>query len=289
MKTKGNRDAPAAHGPDAGGNPDKAGKSPQGGERPPFNRSQMVDHTKMKLGRREVRHDGRTLQLARYMKALPPPPPAADWTKGITAWGMMLNDQLGDCTIAGCGHAVQVWTANLGAEVTLPDATIEQFYQEWDGYNPADPLTDQGGVEIDVLNAWRQGGFAGHILSAYADPQVANLEAVRQAIHLFGGVYIGLSLPLTAQNQPVWDFSANTSAETEPGSWGGHCVFVPKYDEKGFTCVTWGGLQEMTTAFWLEYCDEAHALLSRDWLGAKGSPDGLALEQLQADLAEVTA
>jgi len=31
-----------------------------------------------------------------------------DWTKGITEWGMMMNDTLGDCTIAGVGHAVQV-------------------------------------------------------------------------------------------------------------------------------------------------------------------------------------
>ena len=145
----------------------------------------MVDHTKMKLGKLPPRHDGRTLQLARYMKALPPPPAAVDWTKGITAFGMMLNDALGDCTIAGCGHAVQIWTANLGAEITVPDPTVEQFYEEWDGYDPADPSTDQGGVELDVLNSWRQGGFAGHILTGFADPHPANLEAVRQAIEPF--------------------------------------------------------------------------------------------------------
>lgn len=249
----------------------------------------MVDHTKMKLGRRAIRHDPRTLQLARYMKALPPPPPAVDWTKGITAFGMMLNDALGDCTIAGCGHAVQIWTANLGAEITVPDPTVEQFYEEWDGYNPADPSTDQGGVELDVLNSWRQGGFAGHILTGFADPHPANLEAVRQAIELFGGVYIGLSLPLSAQNQAVWAVTEPTDPAAAPGSWGGHCVFVPKYDQNGFTCITWGGLQVMTKAFWLEYCDEAHALLSKDWLGAKGSPQGFNLAQLQADLQSVTS
>lgn len=249
----------------------------------------MVDHAKMKLGRRAVRHDDRTLQLARYMKTLAPPPLAVDWTKGATSFGMMLNDQLGDCTIAGCGHAVQIWSANLGTEATVPDATIEQFYEAWDGYQPADPSTDQGGVELDVLNAWRQGGFAEHILTGFADPHVADVQAVRQAIALFGGVYIGLSLPLTAQNQPVWDVTEPTDPGAAPGSWGGHCVFVPKYDADSFTCITWGGLQKMTTAFWTEYCDEAHALLSKDWLGAKGSPDGLDLAQLQADLEEVTA
>jgi hypothetical protein len=260
----------------------------------------MVDHSRMKLGRRSIRYDSRQLMLARYTQALEPPPVAVDWMKGITEWGMMLNgpdpanpprlaEGLGCCTISACAHAVQVWTANLGRMVTLPDDLIEGAYEKWDGYVPFYPSTDQGGVELDVLNAWRQGGFAGHQLAAFADPQVANLEAVRQAISLFGGVYIGLSLPASAQNQPVWDVGQTDDPSTTPGSWGGHCVFVPKYDADSFTCITWGGLQKMTVAFWNEYCDEAHALLSNDWLGKKGSPAGLDLALLEADLQAVTA
>ena len=260
----------------------------------------MLDHAKMKLGRRSIRYDDRTLQLARYLEALPPPPLAVDWTKGIKFFGMMLNgpapgnppdapDGLGDCTIAGCAHAVQIWTTNLGLTVTVSNRVIEQFYEEWCGYRPADPSTDQGGVELDVLNSWRQGGFAGHILTGFADSHPANIRAVRQAIDLFGGVYIGLSLPVTAQDQPVWDVTDLADPNAAPGSWGGHCVFVPKYDQKGFTCITWGVPQEMTLAFWFEYCDEAHALLSKDWLGAKGSPSGFNMAQLQADLQRVTS
>jgi hypothetical protein len=41
----------------------------------------------------------------------------------------------------------------------------------------------------------------------------------------------------------------------------------------------------MTTAFWRAYVDEAHALLSPDWLTAKGSPSGFDLDQLKSDLA----
>ena len=44
----------------------------------------------------------------------------------------------------------------------------------------------------------------------------------------------------------------------------------------------------MTLAFWLKCCDEAHTLLSDDWLSAKGSPAGLDLMNLQADLQVVT-
>ena len=151
----------------------------------------MADFSKFKLGRKAIKTDSRTLMLADYLTpSLPPPPPTADWTKGITAWGMMLNDTLGDCTIAGCGHAVQVWTANAGSEVTIPDATIEKFYETWDGYKPGDPSTDNGGVELDVLNDWKKQGFAGHALTAFVDPRPASLTQVRQSIALFGGVYI---------------------------------------------------------------------------------------------------
>jgi hypothetical protein len=242
----------------------------------------------MKLGRKAIKTDSRTLALGKYLTpGLPPPPPAADWTKGITSWGMMMNDTLGDCTIAGCGHAVQVWSANNGKEVTVADSTIESFYEKWDGYVPGNPSTDNGGVELDVLNDWKKQGFAGNALAAFADPKVANLTEVRQSIALFGGVYIGLSLPITAQNQTVWDVVAKGGAKAKPGSWGGHCVFVPKYDQHGFTCVTWGQLKTMTVAFWNKYCDEAHALLSPAWLSTKGSPGGFNMAQLQADLNSI--
>lgn len=241
-----------------------------------------------KLGRKAIKTDSRTLRLARYLTpALPAPPTAQDWTKGITSWGMMLNDKLGDCTIAGCGHAIQVWNANTGSELTLPDNTIESYYEKWDGYVPGNAASDHGGVELDVLNDWQKQGMAGNTLMAFADPNPANLEEVRQSIALFGGVYIGLSLPLTAQTQGVWDVTPRGGANARPGSWGGHCVFVPKYDEKTFTCITWGQLKTMTVAFWNKYCDEAHTLLAENWITAKGSPNGFDQAQLQADLEAI--
>lgn len=43
----------------------------------------------------------------------------------------------------------------------------------------------------------------------------------------------------------------------------------------------------MTVAFWKKYVDEAHTLLSPDWIAAKGAPSGFNLAQLQADLAMI--
>jgi hypothetical protein len=245
----------------------------------------MIDHSNMKLGRRSIKRDSRTLKLGKYLKnGLPAPPRAKDWTKGIESWGMMLNDIHADCTIAAAAHAVQVWSANTKGEVTVPDATILSYFEQWDGYNPKDPTTDSGGVELNVLNNWRKGSFANHKLIAFADPVFGNLEEIRQTITLFGGVYVGVSLPNTARKQAIWDVVPNGGDDAKPGSWGGHAIFVPKYDAHSFTCITWGALKPMTVAFWKEYVDEAHALLSHDWLESKGSPSGFALAELKSDL-----
>ncbi len=247
-----------------------------------------IDHSGMKLGKRLPRRDPRTLRLAKYFAPapMPLPPDSVDWSKGITSWGMMLNDNLGDCTIAACGHAIQVWSANAGSEITVPDDAILAAYEAWDGYDPKDPSSDDGGVELDVLNQWRANQLAGHPLLAYADPDPQNDYHVKFAIAYFGGVYIGLALPLSAQSQEVWDVA--DGANGEPGSWGGHAVFVCGYDADGLTCITWGQIKRMTWAFWAKYCDEAHALIGQDWLRQGKSPDGFDMFALVTDLHAVT-
>ena len=138
---------------------------------------------------------------------------------------------------------------------------------------------------MNVLSSWQKSAFYRHKLIAFVDPPVANLDLIRQAINLFGGVYVGVSLPLTAQTQDIWDVVPGNGANAKAGSWGGHAVFVPKYDATSFTCITWGALKTMTLDFWNAYVDEAHALLSQDWIDSKGSPSGFKLEQLQSDLS----
>jgi hypothetical protein len=337
----------------------------------------MLDHSTMRLGKRPRRHDARTLKLARYvMEELPPAPPAVDYSHGISDFGMMLNDQLGCCTIAAAGHAVQVWTANAAAEVSFPDPIILDYYKAWDGYNPADPSSDQGGVELDVLNAWRQQGFAGQSLDAYvaidlgarnagngtgtkgqgagenpdslpAAPTTQRISVlpnldVMDAIWLFGGAYIGIELPVRAQTQEIWDVEDRVIGSSDhrviepaaiadgrlpiddlppvenppssfvrcrinepivrstdqpiagspddPGSWGGHAVYLVAYDQDTLTCITWGQLKKMTWAWFEKYCSEAYALVSKDWIKATGvSPSGFDLATLENDLKLVTA
>lgn len=251
----------------------------------------MPDHSKMRLGRRAPRLDPRTLKLARYLSLDFVAPESCAWSLMLPDWGMMANDRLGCCTIAGIGHAVQTWTEVINQRVTVSDEEIIQYYSLWDGYVPGRPNTDQGGIELDVLNRWRQQSFSGHSLLAYGAITAQNLSAVKQAIALFGGLYIGIAMPLTAQRQDVWDVQQSYANDPDaaPWSWGGHCVWVLQYDPEGLTCVTWGELKRMTWAFWQRYCDEAYGLISPEFVANGTAPSGFDLDQLQADLKLITA
>jgi hypothetical protein len=257
-----------------------------------------IDPLKLKLGKHTARHDPRTLLLASYATPSLPAPPAklnlATKVKG--KWGMMDNDQLGDCTCAAAGHLIMEWTANASKMVTPPDSAIVQAYSAITGYNPTTGANDNGAVELDVLNYWRQTGIAGHKIEAFVALEPSNKIHVMDGIWIFGGCYIGLALPKTAQaqtsNQQVWSVPpSGTGGDGAPGSWGGHAVPVVAYDSRGLTVVTWGALQTMTWGFWEAYCDEAYAILSPDFLDQKGgktvAPNGFDIAQLQADLADL--
>jgi hypothetical protein len=242
-----------------------------------------------KLGRKAPRRDSRTLQLANYVDhgVLPHVPPQFDWSRAVTKWPVMLNDRLGCCTCAAVGHTVQCWTANAGQEVVLPDDEILKLYEAVSGYDPATGANDDGAVELDVLNRWRQTGVAGHQIAAYVALEPGNHDHMRIATFLFGAVYTGIALPETIQGQSVWAVPPEgPNGAGAPGSLGGHAVPVVGYDANGYTCITWGYEQRLTYGFADMYMEESYALISSDWVsGSRRAPSGFDLVALQDDLA----
>jgi hypothetical protein len=242
------------------------------------------------LGKLPVRTDVRTLSLARYVDSsrLPSPPDSFDETAGVAEWPMYANDRIGDCTTAAAAHMIEAWTAaGRGHAVELSERAVLDAF---DHVKITDPLTgEEGAVELDVLRYWRATGIDRHRIGAYARVVVHDRQLVQTAAWLFGGLYIGLQMPLTARTQPVWDWTRSLSGPARPGSWGGHAVDVVRYDRNGLTVVTWGRLQELTWSFWDRYCDEAYCILSDDFLTKGNAPNGFDLAALEADLALVTA
>ncbi|HZO98084.1 MAG TPA: hypothetical protein VFB42_11995 [Gaiellaceae bacterium] len=247
--------------------------------------------TQLKLGKLPVRVDPRTLSLRRYVDRakLPPPPASLDLAAAVPDWPMYANDRIGDCTTAAAGHMIEAWTAPVrGEPVEISERAVIAAFNR---VKQVDPLTgEEGAVELDVLKYWRRRGIGGHRVGAFARVPVSDHRLVRSAAFLFGGLYIGLQLPLTAEGQRTWDWTGRLDGPARPGSWGGHAVDVVGYDREALTVVTWGRLQELTWAFWDRYVDEAYAILSVDFLDEGGrAPNGFHLGALKADLRLVTA
>lgn len=252
--------------------------------------STPVSEPSRRLGKKAPVGDPRNLLLAKYATSnLQAPPAQVDFSAKVKNWGMMLNDTLGDCTVAACGHQIQQWTANAGKQVTPPDSSILSAYEAVSGYRPGRPSTDGGAEMLTVLKYWRKLGIDGHKIGAFAYINPANFDHLRAAVWTFGSAYIGLAMPKSSQKQAVWDVPAGGAVgDGAPGSWGGHAVEVAGFGPKGLLIVTWGQLKWMTWDFLKTYCDEAYAIISRDFLAAGKTPNnGFDLAALNADLKAV--
>ena len=234
------------------------------------------------LGKDFPQFDRRTLRLSQYVDLgkLPPLPDADDNYQKLSRMTMAMNNEKSCCVVSGAVHAVQVWSSMAAREQIISDVDLLKVY------NRLSP-SDNGLNELAFLNWWTKNPLSGHPLGMFVAVNPQNQAMIKQAIHLFGGVMLGVGLPLSAQNQTVWDL-VQGGPDSAAYSWGGHCTIVGQYDKAGnLYHYTWGEKQKATPAFSLYY-DEAYALLGLDWFKADHkSPDGLAWADLKADLARV--
>lgn len=242
---------------------------------------------KYKLGRKPKKVDPRVYGLRKYLTTLPSFPSSIDWSGKVSAWGMLLNDSLGDCAIAAPAHMDMLWTANVGAPVTITDQQVLSDYEAVGGYNPANPSTDRGCAMLDVLNYWRTTGIAGRTMIGYATLDIGNLDEMRSAIANFGAIYIGVNLEQSdmdsADSTDPWDGTLDPSKVI-----GGHAIPLVAYDGATFICVTWGMKKSMTPVWLQSRIDEAYVVISGDWINFSGvSPSGLNLSGLQSDISRL--
>jgi hypothetical protein len=251
----------------------------------------------VRLGKQPAKYTSRSRFLTDFVdrSKLPEPPAGWSWLAGrVQQWPLYLNDRLGDCVIASAAHMIELWTAvQLGRPVGVTDPDVLLAYEAVGGYRPEDPTTDRGCVMSEALDYWVGRGIGGHRIFGSTVVPMGDRKLIKTALVLFGGLYIGLQLPKTAQGQigATWEVPpGGLQGAGARGSWGGHCVNLVSYDAHNLCCVTWGRLQLMSWNFFSGYCDEAHAVLSQaDWIGNHAvSPSGFNLAALQVALRQVS-
>jgi hypothetical protein len=251
--------------------------------------------TRMHLGKTAARYDHRDLLFADFVTAskLPPLPSTFGDENLISAtgWGMLGNDSVGDCVLAGGDHETMLWNKARGKTVSFTAANALSDYSAITGYNPDDPSSDQGTDVRTALNYRKKTGLidsAGHRhkIDGYMALEPGNLSHVKEGAYLFEAVGIGIEFPASAMTQfnkgQPWSVVSGAKIE------GGHYIPIVGFDGTYLYIVTWGKLQKMTVQFFTKYCDEAYALFSLEMLNSsKKSREGFDETALLAALKQV--
>jgi hypothetical protein len=222
----------------------------------------------------------------------PSPPDMIDWIGNELNWGVMGNDEAGDCVLACFGHLIEAWTGAAGRRTPVPDQSILAAYSALTGYNPQTGSPDPGLLISAAIEYWRTVGIEGHKVDLAAGANAAataqlggpsiNEAHIKYAVCYFGAAILGLNLPSRAVDVfyqgGVWD--ANMGPGTE-----GHCVPVMAYDATHCDAITWGRPQRMTWSFIGQYTAEIWAATSLDWISSNGqSPLGHSQQYLNSNL-----
>lgn len=250
----------------------------------------------MKLGKRPATHDPRDLLFAEYRTGKLPQRPATFGHEKIVpadGWGMLGNDQYGDCVFAGADHETMILTAEgSGHPARFTDEGALGDYAAVTGFHAWDPSTDQGTDVRDAMGYRRSTGLldaAGHRhrIGAYVSLEPGNLDHLQEALWLFGVVGVGVEFPTSAMSQfnnavsrgrmPIWTYVRSSPID------GGHYVpLVAQHDH--LQVVSWGQTVNVTHRFLQEHCDEAWTFVSPEALRSGKSPEGFDLDALNADL-----
>jgi hypothetical protein len=246
-----------------------------------------------KLGKLEPKHIVSTPAFGDYLdKATTWPSVKAqgwEYAPDLGPMEMLGNDQYGDCAEAGAMHLIQAQTANAGRPLHGTLAQTLDLYSEVTGFKQNDPDSDQGTCLLDLLRYWKstgitvtnaQGQPVVHKILGWASLDLSSIAQVRYANFLFGGTYLGIQCPQSAED----DTSNWTDVPNSPVI-GGHCITGVGQGAAGGHIISWGLSIPFSWAFFLRRADEGYVVVSPEWVNAQGkSPSGLDLNGLLAAL-----
>lgn len=256
----------------------------------------------MRLGKKPARREAYKLRLADYLDTaavLPRVPPSFGHYALISNYGVLANDSVGDCVIAGGLHETMLWNAAQARSVSVSDECAIANYTAITGYDPSqtdangDNPTDQG---TDVTDAakWRitngliDARGRAHKIAAFVGVDPQNLAELKAAAYIFGAVGVGLELPSSAMSQFAHGLPWTPISGSH--SLGGHYVPMVGWSDGYAVGVTWGQQQLMSPQFLGDFADEAIAYLSLEDLNRhQKTPEGFDLNALRADLVALEA
>jgi hypothetical protein len=245
----------------------------------------------LKFGRRDPKNAPAIL-FKKIWKATPIHPVSEDYLSALSKWLMLGNDTYGDCVAVAWANSRRLFTAELGAKENYP--TQQQVFDVYRTQNPNFP-GDDNGMDIQTLLEYllKNGGPDGVKPIAFAKVDVTQLDEVKAALAIFGGMILGTDV----QQEDINDFNAGLPFDYHPGApvAGGHAILAGGYTgqaKNDIRFITWGAETGMTDSFWNNLVGdgngEAWIIIWPENLGTKQFVDGIDLQALAADYKALT-
>jgi len=255
----------------------------------------MTTSPDFKLGLKPPRPGAVKLRLATYLdfRLLPSPPAVFGHYDLIESWGMLGNDQWGDCALAGACHQTMLWTKEGGNPAPFDTDAALANYAQVTGFDPSagesgNNPTDQGTEISQLADYWLSTGVVDakgqrHKVVAVVDLNPGDLRELWIATWLFQTIGLGFQMPETAMDQTAkgeaWDYVEGAQIV------GGHYVpAVGRQADGNGLIVTWGQLQAFTPTFYRQYNNQGIVALSEEMLINTVSIDGFDDKTLRADI-----
>lgn len=222
--------------------------------------------------------------------AVPTHPLVVDYLSVVRDWNILGNDQWGDCGPVSVANQRALTSKALTGVEHYPslDDVLDLYRRSG---NPNFPADDNGVDMQQMLGEVHRNGIAGKKCVAYAKVNVNNLDEVRAAIAIFGGLLLGVDLDVVQQSQTdttkVWDFIPNSAP------WGGHAVLAASYTSAtnrspDIGVESWAEIIGLTDAFWNAQTVEAWAVIWPENLGTTQFLSGVNLQALAQDYKRLT-
>ena len=232
-----------------------------------------------KLAPKEL--DGLHLIEHYLVNPLPKAPATCDNTDGIEDWGMLANDVVGDCGVAGYFHKLMADAARCHETESFPSA--DQVKAAYFAYTGGE---DTGVVLSDFLQYAMTKGVLGWRIAGHAPFNAKSMPELRSVTSLFTSAYVGVQLPAPAMDQfragLPWDL---TGKAADKQILGGHCITSIAYRRGMWVFVSWGR-EQLATERWVEhYIDEGHAIVTPEFVAA--NPSIVDVAMLNADLRKL--
>lgn len=247
------------------------------------------------LGRKHAKN-APALRLTSFLAEVPDHPESCDHLTGISDWGLWANDHFGTCGPVDFFNYLKLVTFFLTGVEAQP--TLQDVFGLYTLCNPDfDPGTGAGDNGVDMqtmLELAKEHDVLGNgKMIAFARVDLSDLDEVRAAISIFGGVLLGVTLDQAQNAQtdaspPVWDYVRRSPV------WGGHAVLAGAYDSDtaahrpDIEVITWAMRVGTSDAFEAHQLDEAWVVILREHLDHPAFQKGVDVAALEAAYTAIT-